>query len=107
NDIYKESSGVIDVTMLGKDVFSERLNHWYKEVVGEIIGKLKHWVFGGDEEVICRNSWQPYAYMEVNWNDHSLEIQLEVILSLSGSWNVGYGIWMLYKYLTCIKIQLH
>lgn len=103
--IYKESSGVIDVTMLGKDVFAEGLNHLHKEVGGEIIGKLKHWVFGGDEEIICRNSWQSYAYVEVNWNDRALEIQLEVILFLPGSWNVGYGIWMLYKYLTCINVS--
>ncbi|KAI3851526.1 hypothetical protein MKW98_000701 [Papaver atlanticum] len=52
--IYKGASGVIDGTVLGKVVFDKGLNHWHKEVVGAIEGQLKHGVFGGAKEVICR-----------------------------------------------------
>ncbi|KAI3891433.1 hypothetical protein MKX03_020715, partial [Papaver bracteatum] len=80
--IYKGASGVIDDTVQGKVVFDKGLNHWHKEVVGEIIRQLKHVVFGGDKEVKCRNSWQSYDYVEVNMNDRAMKMQLEVILFL-------------------------
>ncbi|KAI3889008.1 hypothetical protein MKW92_031884, partial [Papaver armeniacum] len=105
SDIYKGASGVTDRTVLGKDVFDKRLNHWHKEVVGEIIEQLKHGVFSGDKEFICRNSWKSCDNVEVNRNNRALEMQLEVILSFTSSWNVGYGSWMLYKYSTCIKVS--
>ncbi|KAI3830717.1 hypothetical protein MKX03_017298 [Papaver bracteatum] len=95
---YKGAIGVIDGTVQGKAVFDKGLNHWHKEVVSEIVGQLKHEVFGGDKEVMCRNSWQSYDYVEVNNNDRALEMQFEVILFLPGSWNIGYGSGMLYKY---------
>ncbi|KAI3841549.1 hypothetical protein MKX03_023863 [Papaver bracteatum] len=104
--IYKGAIGVIHGTVQGKAVFDKGLNHWHKEVVGEIIGQLNHVVCGGDKEVKCRISWQSYDYVEVNKNDRALKMQLEVILFLSGSWNVGYGRWMMYKYSTNIKVSI-
>lgn len=43
--------------------------------------------------------------VEVNRNDRALEMQLEVILSLPSSWNVGHGSWLLNKDSTLIIVS--